>query len=302
MKPGSLLLLAFLLLISCVPAEIPAQPAAATAVVHTIESAPAVATSAPTALPSPTTALTATSAAAPSPEAPTAEASDPAPTDAAGQDLPASGTFVDGYGGDTFTGEDTILHSGATNINFGQHNVYEVSAIRKLIQRFDLSAIPAGSACVSARVYYYKFDAVPNRATNITLYTISQANAGWYEGAIYGGPGGDGDASWDYKDTGRGIPWAGSPGLSTPGVDYEPDPIGSFVIPARANDLDEFVAELDCSRVQGWFGPENTNYGILFIASDIAGYIGLSEPDITKRPVNGHLYIPKLVVEYSAAQ
>jgi hypothetical protein len=205
--------------------------------------------------------------------------------------LPGPVTYIDGYGGDVFTAEDNLIHSGAPTINFGGHDVYDVSTARRFIQRFNLSAIPADATLLSAKVYYYKTSAVPNRDVSVTLYSVSQANGDWREGTEYGGTAKAGDSSWNLKDA-AGIPWAGSPGLSTSGVDYEARAIGSFVIPANAQVGDEFVCELDTTRVAGWLGANNTNYGILMVASGAAEYIGSAEHDIAA-------YRPKLVVEYT---
>ena len=48
---------------------------------------------------------------------------------------PGPVTYVDGYGGNIFTSQDNMLHSGAPTINFGGHDVYDVSQIRKFLQR-----------------------------------------------------------------------------------------------------------------------------------------------------------------------
>jgi hypothetical protein len=183
-----------------------------------------------------------------------------------------------------------MLHSGAPTINFGGHNVYDVSTARKYIQRFNLSAIPANATLLSAKVTYYKTSAVPNKQILVTIYSVSQANGDWHEGTQYGGTARPGDSSWNLKDA-AGTPWAGSAGLSTSGVDYEPAAIGSFVIPASAQVGAVFVCDLNLTRVAGWLGATNTNYGILMVASGAAEYIGSSE-----NATPG--YRPKLVVEY----
>jgi hypothetical protein len=207
---------------------------------------------------------------------------------------PGVGVYIDGDGGDIFTSEDNLIHSGATDINFGDHNVFDVSVARRFLQRFDLSAIPADATLISAKVYYYKASAVPNNDVTVTLYSVSQANGDWREGGEYGGKAKAGDSTWDLKDA-AGTPWAGSPGLSTSGVDYEPKSIGSFVIPARAQVGDEYICDLDLKRVAGWLGSSNTNYGILMIANGAAEYIGSSENEIPGLR-------PKLVVEYTLAK
>lgn len=212
------------------------------------------------------------------------------PSPSATSSTPVLLTYVDGDGGDVFTAEDNMLLSNPPHINLATHDVYDVSTSRKFIQRFNLSAIPAGSTIQSAKIYYYKTSAVPNRNVTCTIFSISQANGDWPEGTKYNRPAEAGDSSWNMKDA-AGIPWAGSPGLSTSGTDYEPKPLCSFMIPARAQVGDEFVCDLDIIRVAGWLGTPNTNYGILMVASGNAEYIGSAE-----NPTPG--YRPKLVVQY----
>ena len=202
--------------------------------------------------------------------------------------------YIDGDGGDVFTAEDNMLLMDPPDINLGTHDVYDVSPTRRFIQRFNLSEIPAGSQIVSAKVYYYKTNVVPNGNVTVTIYSISQANGDWPEGTKYNRPAEAGDSSWNLKD-GSGVRWAGSPGLSTSGVDYEPEPLCTFAIPPGAQVGDEFVCELDIQRVSGWLGETNTNYGILLVANAKADYIGSAE-----NPNPG--YRPKLVVEYNLNQ
>lgn len=239
---------------------------------------------------------------APPPAAPASQSTPTPPGQADANAAALSYTFVDGPGGNVFTSEDNmIIHSttdaGVQTANFGEHHVFDTATNqvkqRKFIQRFDLSAIPAGNQCISANVYYYKDEAGRNPANvTVRIYSISQANGNWLEGEQYGGAAAPGDSSWDYRIA-PNTRWAGSPGLSTAGVDYEPSQLGSFVIGPNKPQGTEFSASLNCDRVEGWFGPNNTNYGILLVAEaeTNAGYVGSAEND-------QGLY-PKLVVEYS---
>lgn len=280
MKPRSLFLsLILIFLITSMPAARPIQAAAP-------EDAPQGQPGGPAPVETPSPANFAPALSTPAPSGASAE-----------QSAALDAVYVDGYGGNTFTGEDNMLlsyPSDATNINFGLHDVYDVSPIRRFIQRFNLSVIPADRTCISARVYYYKDREVHNRPVTVNIYSISQANGDWPEGNKDRFKAELGDSSWDYKDAGRGLRWAGSAGLSTAGVDYETPAIGTFTIPASAQNGLEFEAALDCDRVQGWFGASNTNYGILLIANDMAEYIGSAENTNPN-------FRPKLVVEYSGA-
>lgn len=205
--------------------------------------------------------------------------------------------YTDGPGGDTFTGEDVMLVSGAPTIAFSTHNVYDVSTSRVFLQRFILSAIPAGATCISAVAHYVKASSVPNGTVNVTLYRISDANGDWVEGPTYGGLAAAGEPCWNAKaaDGAGGVQtaWAGSAGLGTSGTDYDATPIGSFVIPANATAGDEYTAELDPAVVEGWFG-QSTNNGILMKADAAAEYIGSAEHETTG-------FRPWLVVIYATA-
>jgi hypothetical protein len=294
-----LFLLLGLLLASCAPSADQVQKAifetqtAAPVQAFTSTASPTLAsTPLPSEAPAAAPTASPTQSEAASPTASTT-APPPAATDLAPSKTPdASGilTYIDGYGGDVFTAEDNMLLQDPAEINLATHDVYDVSPTRRFIQRFNLSAIPAGSTVISARVYYYKTNAVPNGVVTCSIYSISKANGDWPEGTKYNRPAQAGDSSWNFKDA-SGIPWAGSPGLSTSGVDYEPAPIGTLIIPARAQVGDEFVAELDPRRVEGWLGSPNTNYGILLIANAKADYIGAAENPVPE-------YRPKLVVQY----
>lgn len=203
-------------------------------------------------------------------------------------------TFVDGFGGDTDTGQDTMLHSGAPTIAFSTHNVYDVSTSRNFLQRFILQGIPAGAACVSATLHYYKASAVPNKAVTCTLYAVSAANGSWIEGPTYGGTAAAGEPCWNARAAngsgGVTAPWAGSAGLSTAGVDYDATGLGSFVIPPNAQTGDEYTCNIDVVTVASWFG-QSTNPGLLMKCDGAAEYLGSAEHANTSLR-------PKLVVEY----
>jgi hypothetical protein len=211
---------------------------------------------------------------------------------AAGQ-VGTTHTFTDGYGGNTFTAEDVMLVSGAPDIAFCTHDVYDVSTSRVYLQRFKLPSLPSSAVCVSATLHYFKTSSVPNSAVTCTIYEITPANGDWIGGTTYGGTPQPGEPTWNNKGH-PSTPWAGSPGLSTSGVDYNASPVGSFVIGANASTGDEYTCALDPALVQSWFGQASNN-GILMRASGAAEYIGSADHATTG-------YRPKLVIEYSSAE
>jgi hypothetical protein len=209
---------------------------------------------------------------------------------------PGGDTYVDGYGGNIFTAQDTLLNPAGPNINFGQHGVFEISASQRELLRFNLSAIPAGYTCVSATLYLYKTESAGGQNTTHQVYSVAAANAAWKPGTKNGAVGGAGDSTWSYLDQAPSHPiaWAGSAGMSTSGTDYEPTAIGSFTANSGAPAGTEIRISLSPTRIAGWFGTSNTNYGLVIITSSgNLGHVGQSE---NPNPA----YRPKLVVVFQA--
>lgn len=166
-------------------------------------------------------------------------------------------------------GKDALIHSGDTTFNYGTgSSVYRSFDTRGLLA-FDCSSIPASATCVSAL-----FEGTQALSDNryslsaIGIYSISSANADWVEGTRNGALALAGECCWAAKAAdgagGIQVAWAGSAGLGTSGVDYEAALLGSY-----EQEMHDPVGTirstyLTPTRVQGWFGPSNTNYGLLF--------------------------------------
>lgn len=206
--------------------------------------------------------------------------------------------FVDGYGGDVFTAKDTQMSAAWPTRNGGEHANIQFETNQRALMEFNLSAIPASATLLSATLYLYHsyYPEAGNPAT-ITLYSISAANAAWVAGTKDIEPASAGESCWNaLASNGSGgvrTAWAGSPGLSTRGIDYESNSIGSFTFDPGSPRGKEYAIPLDTDRVQGWIGPSNTNYGIVFFASVNSGHIAQSSHSTTA-------YRPKLVVRYLA--
>ena len=216
---------------------------------------------------------------------------------------PSSGTFIDGPGGNVDTATDTLMSSSWPTHNGGTHANFQLEgppgATQNALLRFNLSAIPGNYICVSAKLYLYRsYNPEGNEIHTGNVYSVSGANSSWIEGV------GDidlalrGEPCWDALEAngagGVQTSWAGSPGCSTRGVDYETNSLGTWSFSTGSPIGTEIEIDLDTNRIQGWFGSNNTNFGIILISNNNHGvHVGSAENGTSG-------YRPKLVVEYAA--
>lgn len=198
-------------------------------------------------------------------------------------------TYTDGYGGDVNTAIDVNLHETAHTYNNGLHSAIQFGSYNYGLIKFNLSAIPAGSTVISAKLHLGLYEG----AGNANIYAVLAANDGWIEGT------GDFDLAledepcWDalQADGAGGVKtaWAGgSNGCGVVGTDISSDTIGTLT----GTGIGVFEVDLDATTVQGWFGATNTNYGILIKpTSTNSNHIALSDYGTAS-------YRPKLVVQY----
>jgi hypothetical protein len=212
-------------------------------------------------------------------------------------------TYVDGYGGDINTAQDTMLvnvAAGSQPFNYGQHDAFRFTSTQYTgLLKFNLTAIPAIATCISAKLYLYRRDNdFPNQTGTVSLWSILSGNANWIEGTRDAAQALAGEPNYLAKasDGGAGAitPWAGSVGCATPGTDFDATPIGSFSPPANDPAGTQYEIDLILSVVQTWFGAGNSNYGIRLLrsAGTSAGRVCSSEHVTTG-------WRPKLVVVYS---
>jgi len=277
---------------ACPPTALPAQGGATQAA-----EPPAAAQS------TPAPAGTATvEAVASAPTLPPTEATPTLPevigTPAAPGTLGADGvyTFVDGSGGDIFSAKDGVMIESWPDKNGGGHNNTQFERDHRTLMQFELSPIPANATLLDATLYlYHSYEPEDGIVATVTIYSLSAANAGWHAGVQDLDPAAAGEFCWNaLASDGAGgvlIPWAGSPGASTPGVDFEPDPIATFEFDENTPLGAEIAVPLKLERVQGWLGAPNTNYGMIFFSSTNSGHVAQSDhpkPELR----------PKLVVRY----
>jgi len=192
-------------------------------------------------------------------------------------------------------GKDTIPNSFAPTFNYGV-SVQLIWDSRKAIIEFDNSSIPVGALCLSNTLYTYQNASGPALAWTVAVYSIAIGNQAWIEGTRNGALALAGEPCWNaLAANGAGgvlVPWAGTAGLSTAGVDYEGPPgMGSFSGNRSDANGTEYICALNAARSQGWFGAVNTNYGMLLVPSTIVGGLGSSDYATAA-------WRPKQVVEY----
>ncbi len=196
-------------------------------------------------------------------------------------------TFTDGYGGDIETAQSTVLKIGAPDTTYGSDWYLNTFVTDKhSLLRFNLSSIAAGSTCNSATLSLYS--AASATAKTYGIHSLAAAVSGWTEAA----------ACWNhYVGTTH---WPGSGGASSSGTDYEADATPpTITFPNNSADTEATAslttgANLTATRIAGWFGATNTNYGL------IVGATGTDEEaDRSWYQELGETLGPKLVVDYT---
>jgi len=180
-------------------------------------------------------------------------------------------------------GKDVHIRSDAPTSNWdGATSLEIVTTNRKALLRFDLSSIPSDATCDLATYTVYSGGGGLNTHT---IYSVASGNGAWTETG----------ATWDTMDGSTN--WAGSAGLGTSGTDYEASPIGSGTFNFNpAGTPTDF--SLNATRVKGWFGASNTNYGILHVSSGGVDFIRSSDyvVDPSLRPKMSVMYTEAVVV------
>jgi len=190
-------------------------------------------------------------------------------------------------------GKDCYLYSTQPTWNSGisDHLETRPAAMSSLLE-FDLSVRHPSDVCVSATLYMTVnyLDAGGSRTVNV--YSVAQANEDWVEGTKNEAVAAVGESTWDWKRYAT-VAWPGSAGCQTSGTDYESSLLGTFTVVDSAPVGTEYSTALTASRVEDWFGPSNTNYGLVLIGITGTNNFLASSDHATAA------YRPKLVVEYT---
>jgi len=208
-------------------------------------------------------------------------------------------TLTDGYGGDVQTYKDVFINQDKPTFNYGIHTElalvpFAPYVIKSLIE-FDLSGIAATSTCDDATVYFYTSTQYNNANATATIYSVASGNDNWFEGAKNGAAAGVNESTWNNRDEGNAIAWAGSAGLGTSGTDYEAVALGTFAFVQNEVVGTEKSAALTAARIEEWFGGTNNNYGLLMVVD------GSNQKRVASSDHATTGYRPKLVVNWTAA-
>jgi hypothetical protein len=179
----------------------------------------------------------------------------------------------------SYTGtQDTQLfgYSGVMDWNSGTYPALaagnmDASQPRVAIIRFDGLDALAGqySTITSAKLTLAQYSSYSGgAASTISVYPISDLNAGWTQGTTYLDEPADGEhgATWndlDYPDTG----WAGTAGLSTPTTDYD-SAKQDFAAVNWAGDSDGTIHTWDLSPILINHWITDVNAGLLIKIDD----------------------------------
>lgn len=188
-----------------------------------------------------------------------------------------------GYQG---TQDNALLNGGSTRAyNFGQNQYMRCGDTDHYTSRFlvmwDISSLNGEGITVSSATIslYSKGVGYPAPASGIDVHAILPANADWNEGSQIAAVAASGDMCWTvWQSTNgqpdgsvEGTPWAGSPGCSTPDVDYDSTPLHHFNVTGNmSSSYAGYAFEIPASLVQEWIDNPSNNAGILVKYTDDA--------------------------------
>lgn len=157
--------------------------------------------------------------------------------------------------------ENNILNEQSPSVNYGGATSGVFSGVRpsgqvfRTIMRFNLGGLPEGSTVTGDATVKIKATAsIASINNNIAVYEVLGANGSW-EGAT---------STWNWLDKEppeAKTDWAGTPGLSKSGTDYNGTQMGSD-ISDTANGFMEFT--ISQALVQSWIDTPSSNSGLLF--------------------------------------
>lgn len=183
--------------------------------------------------------------------------------------------------------KDTYLDADQPFLTFPATNFrypYTTSAgerKRRAFIEFNVNSIGASNVCISASLSVTIGSQNLRSDDRLDVYSLASGRDGWQEDELN---------YYKYKD---GSNWD-SDGANTAGVDYESTRIGRKNGPVATDAV--ATVNLDETRIGGWFGTSNTNYGLMIEGSSSVGsayfsYYSNRYGDASKRP--------KLAIEYT---
>jgi hypothetical protein len=204
-----------------------------------------------------------------------------------------SNDFVASYTG---VRDTELLASGFADYNAGGRTTMQWNAEREAILRFGDVNVMAGqyNGISSAKIVLTK--ATVSELSSpffVDMFQISDANAGWGAGSSMIAPASPGEATWNNRAH-PGTSWDGSPGLSTPGVDYVATALDSVELdPEDPHNLTFYEWDISTSLVSQWI-TGGVNAGVkLKLASAVNPGLQVYTSDFAFTQ-----FTPRLVVDY----
>jgi len=171
-------------------------------------------------------------------------------------------------------GDNTSRKSGS-----GDPLYLHPSLPRHIYIEFDCSSLSGAFTCDDATIYLTSAKSSYAWDTNetITAYSLHSNVEDWEEANV---------THDDYKS---GSAWPGSGGAGTADTDYESGSLGSGLGPGGTG---QGSFSLTASRVEGWFGIDNTNYGLKLVQD-------INWSSINSSDASSGTDRPKLVINYT---
>lgn len=184
--------------------------------------------------------------------------------------------------------DQTHIASAVPNTNYGTNvtNNTRTGLQHTLLRFLEVSRIPSSATATSATLSMWI--ATTSTALSYGIYSLTNAVRNWTENG----------ATWNNYDGTNA--WPGSAGGKTSGTDYEADASAPTITNATTIGVESQAsltsgANLTATRISGWFGDNNTNYGLIIGPSGSTTIRTWYSDDTTA----GSGYIPKLVIGFT---
>jgi hypothetical protein len=177
--------------------------------------------------------------------------------------------------------------------------------------KWDLSAL-AGATVNAATVELWSRGLGAYDEASANVFALLPANADWQEGPGNIVPGQPPAAVWNFREVTvggtegvqQGIPWAGSVGAGTAGVDYDPTILATLTTTGNlTSNYQQYLFEIPAALVQSWVGPVDQNAGLYFRPPDPVpeegwpGYVNFIASEWAAGQVE-YAFRPKITIDY----
>lgn len=168
------------------------------------------------------------------------------------------------------------------------------SVERRSLIKFDFSEVRKGRVVRDGILQFVQANVSNFRegVFEIGVYAITRPNAGWIEGEGFDVAASSGEPTWKNLAAGENPkPWAGNPGLSQAGVDYQDDPIATITYDA-SNDRQPVEVIIPVEILQKWIDNPEENAGLILKrifgsergAESLGGFFSTNHREISNHP------------------